>query len=57
VDRLVDQLVDRLVATESRSAIDGRSGDRCARLAADEHFPHAETVTVHTDKSPKLKRL
>jgi len=27
------------------------------RLAADEHFPHAETVTVHTDKSLKLKRL
>jgi hypothetical protein len=27
------------------------------RLAADEHFPHAETVTVRTDRSPKLKRL
>jgi hypothetical protein len=27
------------------------------RLTADEHFPHPETVTVHTDKSPKLKRL
>jgi hypothetical protein len=27
------------------------------RLTADEHVLHAETVTVHTDKSPKLKRL